>query len=398
MAWMRLEDAVRDHPKILEAAADLSISKVQMIGHLVLLWTWALRNAPDGDLRGRSPRHIALVSEWAGDADAFVGVLQRCRMLDGNASDGTARVHDWMEYAAQYREAQRKANTRDSQAAENKEGSSSPGMSGNVPESPRRRRRRQETKTEQRREDRARTDATPAVEPDAANDAPAPEAPRCPSDASPVAEVEPEADDAPQPRGEAFGAKVAPPLPVLVALVEPEPEDEPAGERTSGAISDDAFGAAEVVEIYNAHRPAWLPAFDPDAEGDPVAKRRTLDDVIDVIRSERSAFRAATREGAALARPGLHTVEGWLAFCARLAAAPPIASFTPVPSLPAWVGGKSGERMRGKLWSGAYDDKHAPRETAMQRNVREAMERAVEARAEDPSWVGLLGAGGSAGR
>jgi hypothetical protein len=185
---------------------------------------------------------------------------------------------------------------------------------------------------------------------------------------------------------------------VLVALVEPEPEDDPAGERTSGPISDDAFGAAEVVELYNAHRPAWLPAFDPDAEGDPVAKRRTLDDVVDVIRSERSAFRAATREGAALARPGLHTVEGWLAFCARLAAAPPIASFTPVPSLPAWVGGKSGERMRGKLWSGAYDDKHAPRETAMQRNVREAMERAVEARAEEPSWVGLLGAGGSAGR
>jgi hypothetical protein len=36
------------------------------------------------------------VSEWAGDADAFVGVLQRCRMLDGNATEGTARVHDWM--------------------------------------------------------------------------------------------------------------------------------------------------------------------------------------------------------------------------------------------------------------------------------------------------------------
>jgi hypothetical protein len=397
MAWMRLEDAVRDHPKIMEAAADLSIAKVQMIGHLVLLWTWALRNAPDGDLRGRSPRHIALVCEWTGDADAFVGVLQRCRMLDGNASDGTARVHDWMEYAAQYREAQRKANTRDAQPSEDKDGSSRPGKSRTVQESPRRRRRRRETKTDPEREDRARPDAAPAAEPDA-SDASATEAPPRPAGGLPVAKVEPEANDAPQPRGEASGAKVAPPPPVLVALVEPEPEDDPAGERTSGPISDDAFGAAEVVELYNAHRPAWLPAFDPDAEGDPVAKRRTLDDVVDVIRSERSAFRAATREGAALARPGLHTVEGWLAFCARLAAAPPIASFTPVPSLPAWVGGKSGERMRGKLWSGAYDDKHAPRETAMQRNVREAMERAVEARAEEPSWVGLLGAGGSAGR
>ena len=92
MAWMRLEDAVRDHPKILEAAADLEIHKVQAIGHLVLLWTWALRNAPDGDLRGRSARHIALVSEWTGSPETFVGVLIRCGLLDGSATDGTVRI------------------------------------------------------------------------------------------------------------------------------------------------------------------------------------------------------------------------------------------------------------------------------------------------------------------
>lgn len=294
MAWMRLEDAVRDHPKIMEAAADLSIAKVQMIGHLVLLWTWALRNAPDGDLRGRSPRHIALVCEWTGDADAFVGVLQRCRMLDGNASDGTARVHDWMEYAAQYREAQRKANTRDAQPSEDKDGSSRPGKSRTVQESPRRRRRRRETKTDPEREDRARPDATPAVDP-AASDAPATEVSQRPSGAPAVAEVEREVDDAPQPRGEPFGAKAAPSPPADWGDV-----DEDLLDYLSEA------GAREAVEIYNAHRHPSLPAWDLGALGVPAGVLYTMQ--TDAARER--------RDKSAPPWP-MHRRSGWIAFAQR---------------------------------------------------------------------------------
>ena len=231
-----------------------------------------------------------------------------------------------------------------------------------------------------------------AREQDAVSAKSEPEALRVAPSAPPVAEVEPEATDAPQPQGEASGAKPATEPPVRPAEAEAVEVDS-SGERTSGPISPDAFGAAEVVEIYNAYRPEWLPAFDPP--DDPIARRRALDDIVRTLAAERGAFAEAKRNGETPARPGLHTVEGWLAFCARLADAPPIADFKPVPTLATWTAGPAGERMRSKLWEGRYDAKHGPRETAMQRNVREAQERAETALREEPAWVGLLGAGGA---
>lgn len=59
------------------------------------LWSWALDNAPDGDLSPLSARVIAYGAGWrAPNADAFVGALVTVGWLDADH-----RIHDWHEYA-----------------------------------------------------------------------------------------------------------------------------------------------------------------------------------------------------------------------------------------------------------------------------------------------------------
>lgn len=111
MAWIEVHQTLPTHRKTIEAAAILDISPVQMIGHLICLWLWALDNAPDGVMytsrNALRNKMVANVSQWDGDPDAFVDALVESGFL--NEIDDALELHDWYDYAGKLMET-RKAN------------------------------------------------------------------------------------------------------------------------------------------------------------------------------------------------------------------------------------------------------------------------------------------------
>lgn len=97
MAWLQVDQTIRDHHKICDAAEQLGISPPHLTGCLVLFWLWALDNAPAGNLGRISPAAIARAAQWDGDKLEFIAVLQEHGLLDQTA-DGLA-IHDWQDYA-----------------------------------------------------------------------------------------------------------------------------------------------------------------------------------------------------------------------------------------------------------------------------------------------------------
>lgn len=111
MAWIEVHQTLPTHRKTIEAAAILDIPPVQMIGHLICLWLWALDNAPDGVMytsrNALRNKMVANVSQWDGDPDAFVDALVESGFL--NEIDDALELHDWYDYAGKLMET-RKAN------------------------------------------------------------------------------------------------------------------------------------------------------------------------------------------------------------------------------------------------------------------------------------------------
>lgn len=109
MAWIESHQDLARHPKTTRLARLLGISLPQAIGHLHLLWWWALDFAPDGDLSGWDAADIAAAAHYDGDPEAFVDSLLGCGR-DGQAGflerlpDGRLVIHDWYEYAGKYAE------------------------------------------------------------------------------------------------------------------------------------------------------------------------------------------------------------------------------------------------------------------------------------------------------
>ncbi|RPH31427.1 hypothetical protein EHM92_09060 [bacterium] len=104
MAWIESHQDLDDHPKTRKAALLLGISVPTVIGHLHILWHWALSYAQDGDLTDFSNADIALAARWEGDPDLFVKSLTDCRLGNGRAGflevvDGRTMIHDWWDYA-----------------------------------------------------------------------------------------------------------------------------------------------------------------------------------------------------------------------------------------------------------------------------------------------------------
>lgn len=104
MAWIESHQTLARHPKTLHLAALLKTSKPTVLGHLHLLWWWALDYAPDGDLSAFDARTIAEAAEWRRDPDVFLDALVQSRWLDDERT-----VHDWYDYAGRLIE-QRAAN------------------------------------------------------------------------------------------------------------------------------------------------------------------------------------------------------------------------------------------------------------------------------------------------
>ena len=59
MAWIELHQALPQHRKLLALRDALRLRTPAALGHMCLLWLWALDNAPDGDLSALPPRQLA---------------------------------------------------------------------------------------------------------------------------------------------------------------------------------------------------------------------------------------------------------------------------------------------------------------------------------------------------
>jgi len=103
MAWIESHQSLRNHKKLLLLREKTGASAAVLIGHLHLLWWWALDNAPDGNLSELSPEIIAETADWDGEAEAFVDALVYAKFLDRGDS-GSLSLHNWHDYAGKLME------------------------------------------------------------------------------------------------------------------------------------------------------------------------------------------------------------------------------------------------------------------------------------------------------
>ena len=101
MAWIKSDQSLANHPKLILLARALGISKVEALGHLHLLWYWVLEYADDGELR-----YLDLIPdacEWTGDQQLFLDALIEYGFIDttydSETSDTEYHVHDWLDYS-----------------------------------------------------------------------------------------------------------------------------------------------------------------------------------------------------------------------------------------------------------------------------------------------------------
>lgn len=118
MAWIELHQNLPAHRKVKKLKRLLKIKTPQAVGHLAMLWLWAVDNATDGDLSALDPEDIAEACEWPKDAEQFVQALTEAGFIDLDA-----KLHDWSDYAGMLldrRENQREQNRKRQQRYRNK--------------------------------------------------------------------------------------------------------------------------------------------------------------------------------------------------------------------------------------------------------------------------------------
>lgn len=106
MAWIESHQTLKDHPKLKRLRRRLGIPAVQAIGHLHILWWWALDFAQEGELSGYDCADIADAADWEGDAERFFEALVEAGFIDRD--EAGVRLHDWWDYAGKLIERRRK--------------------------------------------------------------------------------------------------------------------------------------------------------------------------------------------------------------------------------------------------------------------------------------------------
>jgi hypothetical protein len=107
--WIESHTTVGAHPKTRKLGRRLGINVPQAVGHLHLLWHWAVDYAQDGDLTRHDAEDIALGAQWDGEPDIFLEALSDAGWID--ADDSGRRIHDWHDFAGKLIEA-REAGSR----------------------------------------------------------------------------------------------------------------------------------------------------------------------------------------------------------------------------------------------------------------------------------------------
>ena len=114
MAWIKSEQALGQHPKLKLLANELKISIPQAVGHLHLLWWWAVDYAENGDIT-RYKEFVPFSAQWEGEPTGFTEALIKHGWIDDD--DGNLTIHDWVEYTGalieiRQKDAERKRQSR----------------------------------------------------------------------------------------------------------------------------------------------------------------------------------------------------------------------------------------------------------------------------------------------
>lgn len=107
MLYIESHVELRNHPKLLRLEGLLGVCKAQVIGHLHMLWWWALSYAVDGKLSNYDAKEIAIACGWTGDAQQLVDSLMKSQWLDTGM-----RIHDWKSYGGKVLESRKRAAAR----------------------------------------------------------------------------------------------------------------------------------------------------------------------------------------------------------------------------------------------------------------------------------------------
>jgi hypothetical protein len=95
-------DGAFTSPKIRRLAVVLGVPWPHALGLAGLLWRFAAKHAPTGEIGLHDDEEIAAALEWPGDAGELVAALVRCRLLDPTDSAARLLVHDWPDHAPRY--------------------------------------------------------------------------------------------------------------------------------------------------------------------------------------------------------------------------------------------------------------------------------------------------------
>jgi len=90
LPWIKVYGDLPTHRKSVTLAALLGEPRAWT--HVVELWLWVSRHAPEGDLGKMPDAAIAAVAGWRGDAASFVSALRVAGFLD------ETRIHAWSEH------------------------------------------------------------------------------------------------------------------------------------------------------------------------------------------------------------------------------------------------------------------------------------------------------------
>ena len=95
MAWIKVQDTLPDHRKVVGAAASLKMDKDAFVGKLVRLWLWVLSQREDGCLREADAETVADVMRYRGKPAKLMAALLGAGLLD--VTEGGYMIHDWQE-------------------------------------------------------------------------------------------------------------------------------------------------------------------------------------------------------------------------------------------------------------------------------------------------------------
>lgn len=118
MAWIKVQQSLPNHRKVMLLSDRLDISAPHAVGLLTVLWLWCLDNSVDGVLVGVSRRMISRAAMWEGDPEVFVESLVSCGFLE-QEENGYA-IHDWHDYAGKLVEEREKEKERGRKRREDK--------------------------------------------------------------------------------------------------------------------------------------------------------------------------------------------------------------------------------------------------------------------------------------